>query len=314
MDGSPSEAGEFGPELPDPDSAKLRQRLGAADAQREELAKAWIISAIREAPLREIETLPVAWAANELPELITDILVAICQGPEPALGRGARDRARGLATLRPGITPTRLAAELGRLQGEMGQVILRHTAQDGVELQATATARLASVFGRISGEAQEALQGRIAPEDEFVFGLKRPERMRRRLAHLIEAHRRHGHPFALTLFDVDGPGADNLDIVARELRGSIRAIDETYRLEENELCVLAPYQDSADGARMAERLANRLSELEQSEGWQVTISAGVAACPEHGTDPEQLLRGADTAMWRARATGRPVAVAAIVDN
>lgn len=300
-----------GASAPDAESAALRARLGAADAQREELAKEWLIGAIRESPLAEIERLPVTWAATELPELITDILVAVCEGPVPSLGSHGQERARGLGTLRPGLTPARLAAELGRLQGEIARVILRQLQGDGVELQAVATQRLAAVFGRVGGEAQEALTGRLAPEDEFVFGLRRPERMRRRLGHLAEAHRRHGHPFAITLFDIEGPGSDRVDIVARELRQSIREIDETYRLEENELCVIAPYQDAADGAKMAERLSNRLAELERSDGWQLTISAGVAACPEHGSDPDKLLASADTAMWRARATGRPVAVASL---
>lgn len=298
----------------DPESAALRARLGAADAKREELAKEWLIGAIRDAPLSELERLPLSWAASELPELITDVLVAICESPIPVLGSSGRDRSRSLGTLRPGLTPAGLAAELGRLQGEMARVVVRELEPDGAELQATAVGRLAAVFGRVSGEAQEALVGRLAPEDEFVFGLKRPDMMHRRLRHLVEAHRRHGHPFAITLFDIEGPGADRVNIVARELRESIRAIDETYRLEENELCVLAPYEDASDGARMAERLSNRLAELEQADGWQITISAGVAACPEHGFDPDKLLASADTAMWRARATGRPVAVAALPDS
>lgn len=311
MDDGTTTVRDIGHGMLDPHSAALRQKLGSADARREDLAKEWLISAIREAPLSEIERLPTAWAATELPELITDILVSICEGPVPVLGGPGRERARGLGTLRPGLTPGRLAAELARLQAEMARVVLHQLADDGLGLQETAAARLSIIFGSVAGEAQEALIGRLAPEDEFVFGLKRPERMRRRLAHLVEANRRHGHPFSVVLFDIEGPGADRVDIVAGELRKSIRAIDETYRLEENELCVLAPYQGAADSAHMAERLANRLAELERSESWQVTISAGVASCPEHGNDPDKLLASADTAMWRARATGRPVAVASL---
>lgn len=311
-DGSTA-GGDIGPGMLDPESAALRQRLGAADARREDLAKEWLIGAIRESPLSEVERLPAAWAATELPELITDILVAICEGPVPVIGGPARERARNLGTLRPGITPARVAAELARLQGEVARVMLRELSGEGIELQATAASRLSVAFGHVAGEAQEALLGRLDPEDEFVFGLKRPDRMRRRLAHLVEAHRRHGHPFALALFDIEGPGSDRVDVVAHELRKSIRAIDETYRLEENELCVLAPYQGASDCVRMAERLSNRLAELDHSDGWQVTISAGVAACPEHGNEPDKLLASADTAMWRARATGRPVAVATLPD-
>lgn len=151
--------------------------------------------------------------------------------------------------------------------------------------------------------------GALGPEESFVFGIKRPDGLRRRVAHMIEAYRRHDQPFALTVFDVEGPGSENVGVVAAELRQGIRALDETYRLEEDELCVLAPFQQAGDGVKMAERLAARLSELESRERWDLTISAGVAACPEHGDDAESLLTGADTAMWRARATGRPVAVA-----
>lgn len=298
-------------EIADTVSERLRQPLGRVEARREDLAKEWLIGVIREVPLAEVERLPVGWAASELPELITDLLVAVCEGAEPVLGKATLERARALATLRPGLTPARLAAELARLQGEVGRLVAAELddGTGGPVLGAEAVARLARVFGTVSGEAQEALTGRLGPEEEFLSGLKRPERMHRRLNHLVESHRRHGHPFAVTLFDVEGPGADRVDQVAGELRGSIRAHDETYRLEDNELCVLAPHQDSGEGARMAERLSARLAELDREAGWQVTISAGVSACPEHGDQPEELLQGADTAMWRARATGRPVAVA-----
>jgi len=294
--------------LPDTVSERLREPLGQVERRREDLAKEWLIAVIRESELAEVERLPVNWAAKELPELITDLLVAVYEGAEPVLGSATLERARALGTLRPGLTPARLSVEIARLHAEIARLAITELDDTGPALAAEAAARLTTAFGLVAGEAQEALTGRLGPEEEFLFGLKRPERMHRRLNHLIEAHRRHGHPFALTLFDIEGPGTDSLDRVAGELRGSIRALDETYRLEENELCVLAPYQDSGDGARMAERLSNRLAELDREAGWQVTISAGVAACPEHGTDPEKLLQGADTAMWRARATGRPVAV------
>jgi GGDEF domain-containing protein len=41
---------------------------------------------------------------------------------------------------------------------------------------------------------------------------------------------------------------------------------------------------------------------------------GVVACPEHGTDAEELLRKADEAMWRARALGQPVGVGTLQDR
>ena len=47
---------------------------------------------------------------------------------------------------------------------------------------------------------------------------------------------------------------------------------------------------------------------------RITVSAGIVACPEHGEEPSQLLHAADTAMWRARATGQPVTVAGLQDG
>ena len=80
------------------------------------------------------------------------------------------------------------------------------------------------------------------------------------------------------------------------------------------LCVLAPNQSTVEGVQMTERLLRMLDELEAAGGLQISISAGVVACPEHGSDAEELLRKADEAMWRARALGQPVGVGALQDR
>jgi diguanylate cyclase (GGDEF)-like protein len=139
--------------------------------------------------------------------------------------------------------------------------------------------------------------------------------MRRRLEQLIETHRRYEHPFCLVVFDVDGPATRNghgadaaLSIVDAALRNSIRLVDEAFPLEEEALCVLAPNQNTVGGVQMSERLLLQLDKLEAAGGLPIGISAGVAACPEHGGDAEGLLHKADEAMWRARAVGQPVGV------
>jgi GGDEF domain-containing protein len=65
---------------------------------------------------------------------------------------------------------------------------------------------------------------------------------------------------------------------------------------------------------MADRLAASLADFEASGGLRITISVGVVSCPQHGDDAERLLRQADTAMWRARATGQPVTVGGLQDR
>jgi diguanylate cyclase (GGDEF)-like protein len=96
-------------------------------------------------------------------------------------------------------------------------------------------------------------------------------------------------------------------------RRRCRLVDETFRLEEDALCVLAPNQTTIEGVQMAERLLGMLEELEAAGGLRITVSAGVVACPEHGSGAEALLRKADEAMWRARAVGQPVGVGTLQD-
>jgi diguanylate cyclase (GGDEF)-like protein len=191
----------------------------------------------------------------------------------------------------------------------------------------TAAQKLAEEFGSVTASAIAAVRegGSPAPapatQEETHPSLYRPGHMRRRLDQLIETHRRYDHPFGLVVFDVEGPGARDgnggsaretaLAVVGAALHDSVRIVDETFRLEEDALCVLAPNQATVEGVQMAERLLAMLAELEEAGGLPITISAGVVACPEHGTDAETLLRKADEAMWRARAVGQPVGVGAL---
>lgn len=191
------------------------------------------------------------------------------------------------------------------------------------EVFAEAAQKLADEFGSATATAVAALQEQQAPpaEAQAHASLFQPGHMRRRLDQLIEENKRYEHPFSLVVFDVDGPGARERDdqetmlaVVGAALRDSVRLVDETFRLEENALCVLAPNQSTVGGVQMTERLLRMLDELEAAGGLKISISAGVVACPEHGNDAEELLRKADEAMWRARAVGQPVGVGALQDR
>ncbi len=197
------------------------------------------------------------------------------------------------------------------------------------EVFADAAERLADEFGSAAASAVAAVRERPAVatplvEEHAHASLFHPGHMRRRLDQLIEANKRYAHPFALVVFDVEGPGAREsapgadgetmLAVVGAALRESVRIVDETFQLEEDAICVLAPNQSTVEGVQMAERLLRLLDELEAAGGLPITISAGVVACPEHGKDAEDLLRRADEAMWRARAVGQPVGVGALQDR
>jgi diguanylate cyclase (GGDEF)-like protein len=221
-------------------------------------------------------------------------------------GSGAGKLAREVSSLQ--------ASLLGKLHDEM--------AGGNAALFAAAAQKLAEEFGSVTATAVGTLWERddsAAPVlgDEHP-SLYRAGQMRRRLEQLLECHRRYEQPFALAVFDVEGPGARDGDVsggrqtalavVGAALSESVRLVDETFRLEEDALCVLAPGQSTVGGVQMAERLLSQLDDLERAGGLRIGISAGVVACPEHGNDADQLLHKADEAMWRARSLGQPVGV------
>ncbi len=229
-------------------------------------------------------------------------------------GSGAGNIAREVSSLQ--------ASLLGKLHDEM----------DGRDaaLFAAAAQKLAEEFGSVTATAVGTLwerDGTVADDRAAEAehpSLYRPGQMRRRLDQLLECNRRYEQPFALVVFDVEGPGAragdssgdrqTALAVVGAALSESVRLVDETFRLEEDALCVLAPGQNTVGGVQMAERLLRQLDELEQAGGLRIGISAGVVACPEHGNAADQLLHRADEAMWRARAVSQPVGVGALQDR
>jgi len=221
----------------------------------------------------------------------------------------------------------KLAREVSALQASLlAKLHAEMEGRDG-DLFAAAAQKLAEEFGSVTATAVGTLWeggGEVAtPAEDEHPSLYRPGQMRRRLDQLLECHRRYEQPFALVVFDVEGPGAREnggsgretaLAVVGAALSEAARLVDETFRLEEDALCVLAPGQDTVGGVQMAERLLSQLDDLERAGGLRIGISAGVVACPEHGNEADGLLHRADEAMWRARSVGQPVGVGSLQDR
>jgi diguanylate cyclase (GGDEF)-like protein len=225
------------------------------------------------------------------------------------------------APTRTGAGAGKLAREVSALQASLLGSLHEEMEGGDAALFAAAAQKLAEEFGSVTATAVGTLwqgEGPAGVAEEEHPSLYRPGQMRRRLDQLLECARRYEQPFALVVFDVEGPGARNGDgdggretalaVAGAALGESVRLVDETFRLEEDALCVLAPGQDTVGGVQMAERLLRALDDLERAGGMRIGISAGVVACPEHGNDAEGLLHRADEAMWRARSVGQPVGV------
>lgn len=98
-----------------------------------------------------------------------------------------------------------------------------------------------------------------------------------------------------------------LQTVARRITGSLRAGDLVSRFGGDEFLVLlqgdTPPQAVED---VAAKLLAAIGEPVQLEGASISVtpSVGVALFPRDGATPDELIKHADTAMYRAKARGR----------
>ncbi len=107
----------------------------------------------------------------------------------------------------------------------------------------------------------------------------------------------HGHPVGDLL----------LQSVAGRLRQCIRDADMVARLGGDEFAIVqAGASQPTDATSLASRLIEVIGAPYEIGGRQVAIelSIGIALAPNDGRDPEQLLKNADLALYRAKSDGR----------
>ena len=130
--------------------------------------------------------------------------------------------------------------------------------------------------------------------------------------------RRHERKLAVVYLDIDffkyvndswghSLGDSLLQSLALRLKRSVREADTVARMGGDEFVILVPeLRQSEDLASIAQKLLGLISRPFSLEGRTIQIAAsiGIASFPEDGTEPEELLRNADAAMYRAKELGR----------
>ncbi|MDB5624990.1 MAG: hypothetical protein JWR73_792 [Tardiphaga sp.] len=126
-----------------------------------------------------------------------------------------------------------------------------------------------------------------------------------------------GHAFAVLLLDLDHfkevndqfghpVGDDYLAQIAARLRRSTRDIDMLARIGGDEFALVAADIDSADAAfAIARQVCDVFAEPFLVEGHLLTgsVSVGIALAPRDGAEPNELIRHADVALYRAKKAG-----------
>jgi len=94
--------------------------------------------------------------------------------------------------------------------------------------------------------------------------------------------------------------------VTERLQMVVRGVDTVARLGGDEFAVVQMNARKAEATDLAGRIIETLSEPFEVLGHQVLIgtSVGIATAPIDGKEPDQLLRNADMALYRAKAQGR----------
>lgn len=139
-----------------------------------------------------------------------------------------------------------------------------------------------------------------------------------RLGQAMAMAQRNRHDVAVLMLDLDRFKSVNdsyghhvgdrlLELVSMRLKGSLRESDVVARLGGDEFVICLPEVDDVRGvAQVAEKVLSVLAEPFDIKSWHLHIGASIGICqfPSDGETPEELLQGADAALYESKKKGR----------
>jgi diguanylate cyclase (GGDEF)-like protein len=150
---------------------------------------------------------------------------------------------------------------------------------------------------------------------DSLTGLANRRRFRVALVREVERWRRYRSPCALLMLDIDHLKAVNDkfghpvgDMVIRQIAQTLKEVsrdnDTAARLGGEEFALLLAGVDLHRAVAAAERLRTVLSAKRVEGVGSVTVSIGVAACPENATSERMLYSASDGALYVSKNAGR----------
>lgn len=205
----------------------------------------------------------------------------------------------------------------GRLVGLFN--VLRPGAASIAEGDLRLLRSLASYAGLAIAHAEANLRLRNLAVTDELTGLPNRRQLLERARIELARCRRSGAPLALLLLDLDHfkhindelghqTGDLALRAVAAALTATGRELDIVARYGGEEFCVLLPESGRTQALAVAEAMRAAVSALDV--GRPLTVSLGVALCPDDSEDFDGLVRAADLALMKAKKDGRDRVVSA----
>lgn len=164
----------------------------------------------------------------------------------------------------------------------------------------------------------QAELSRVAHTDHLT-GLPNRRAILMRFEEELSRASRHGHSFALAIFDLDhfkqvndrhghAVGDEVLKAAASAFVSAKRSEDVLARIGGEEFLVILSTQQSLEGAKeIADRFRDAVSRIELRVGagsLRPTVSGGVALFPEDGSAWDALFAAADRRLYAAKRAGR----------
>ncbi|MBL8473032.1 MAG: diguanylate cyclase [Rhodocyclaceae bacterium] len=205
------------------------------------------------------------------------------------------------------------------VQGELLGVV---TLQNGV-MSVTSVERAAELFSETIKLGLWNLRLRVLLREQATRDALTGLFNRRYLDDALprELHRclRSGEQLAVAMLDIDHfkrfndtygheAGDSVLKAVAGVVQDSLRKSDIACRYGGEEIACVLPDSAIEDAHERFEAIRRDIAALRLSSGGRllepITVSVGLAQCPAHGRDRDSLMRAADSALYRAKESGR----------
>ncbi|MDR9467105.1 EAL domain-containing protein [Marinospirillum sp.] len=178
--------------------------------------------------------------------------------------------------------------------------------------------QFAAIFSDITDRKRKEEQIHSLAYYDDLTGLANRRLLLDRLDLSLASAKRHQHKMAVLFLDLDlfkrindtlghQAGDEVLKEVARRLETNINDGDSVARLGGDEFTVLVPEVETlhlleTEASRLISALIQPLTIMQKT--LVVSTSIGISVYPDDGVTAESLLKHADTAMYRAKETGR----------